>query len=225
MFKRALTQADFILIAANLLPVFGVWFLGWNAKEVFIVYAMETIIIGVYTILKLVIATAVRKTDAWYYKGSSTKVSGLFFILFFMMHYGIFVAVQLGLFFGLSGMGDNYNVSFFNFIIKWPQLLSKESWIVMVVFFVSYGIREIAGFIKTGDYKTTPMMILMFQPYMRIFIQQFIVLLGAVFLVFGAGKIFILVFAFVKIAFELFFKYNVILKKATSDLRKESSKK
>ena len=48
--KRKLTASDYSLIAANLVPVFGVWFLDWSPKEVFLVYCLETIIIGIMTL-------------------------------------------------------------------------------------------------------------------------------------------------------------------------------
>ena len=63
------------------------------------------------------------------------------------------------------------------------------------------------------------MMQLMFQPYGRIFIQQFTVILGSMFLTFGAGKIFILVFAAVKIYFEVFVNYDGILNKTMEDMK------
>ena len=52
---------------------------------------------------------------------------------------------------------------------------------------------------------------LMFEPYIRIFIQQFTVILGSLFLSFGAGKVFIIIFAMIKIAFELFIDYAKII--------------
>jgi hypothetical protein len=52
---------------------------------------------------------------------------------------------------------------------------------------------------------------LMFEPYMRIFVQQFVVILGSIFLSFGAGKVFVLVFVIVKIFFELFFDFSRLL--------------
>ncbi|MBL7722039.1 MAG: hypothetical protein JNK98_08605, partial [Chitinophagaceae bacterium] len=55
--RKKLTLADLILIAANLVPVFGVWFLGWDAVEAFIVYALETMIVGILTVGKLLVAT------------------------------------------------------------------------------------------------------------------------------------------------------------------------
>ena len=68
------------------------------------------------------------------------------------------------------------------------------------------------------------MMILMFQPYGRIFIQQVTVILGSMFLIFGAGKIFILVFAAIKMFFEVFVNYDAILNKTMEDLKKTSGK-
>ena len=59
MLKRKLTQADIYLIVANLLPVYGVWAWGWSPISVFVVYVMETLIVGLLTILKLSIASLI----------------------------------------------------------------------------------------------------------------------------------------------------------------------
>lgn len=77
MLKRKLTQPDIYLIVANLLPVYGVWALGWNAIEVFIVYAMETLIVGMLTVLKFGIASVSgNNSNDWYVgdkKGETTR--------------------------------------------------------------------------------------------------------------------------------------------------------
>lgn len=219
MFKRKLTQSDIFLIAANLLPVAGVWFWGWDPIQVFIVYCFETIIIGVFNLVKMGIVTAIVKKDDWNSGDRTTKVSGLFFMLFFLVHYGLFVAVQMGLFFGVSGIGDKYHINFFNFFSKWPQLINQDALVMLGAFVFSYAYRTVADFIVTGDYKRTPLGLLMFQPYMRIFIQQITVIVGSLFLMFGAGKIFILVFALIKIAFEVYVDYEGLLNKAVADLK------
>ena len=53
MFKRKLTISDFFLIVVNLVPLYGVWFEGWDAKQVFIVYCLETVIIGIINVVKM----------------------------------------------------------------------------------------------------------------------------------------------------------------------------
>ncbi len=211
--KRKLTQNDWLLILANLFPVYGVWFHQWSAKEVFLVYCLETIIIGLFAMVKMGITGSVKKTDDWHNQGSTTKQHFLFFMLFFLVHYGMFVSIQMGIFFAVSGIADQSGISFFNFFYKWPQLINKEIIIMLSVFVLSYGIKTINKFIFSGEYKSASLGFLMFQPYGRIFIQQFTVIAGSIFLSFGAGKIFILIFSLTKIFFDVFIDFNTILKK------------
>ena len=213
--KKKLTQSDWSLLVANLLPVVGVWFLNWSAKEVFLVYCLETIIIGGFTLIKLFITgISGKSTDTWETQGGSKmKQPFWFFMLFFLVHYGMFVAIQMGIFFGASGIGDENGITFFNFFSKWPELITYDGGIMLSVFIVSYGFRMINDYVLSGEYKTAPLGYIMFQPYGRIFVQQITVILGSMLLQFGAGKIFILVFAFIKIFFEVFVDFNEILKK------------
>jgi hypothetical protein len=71
--------------------------------------------------------------------------------------------------------------------------------------------QNVFDFFLSGNYKTISMGRLMFEPYMRIFVQQFVVILGSIFITFGAGKVFILVFVIAKIFFELFVNFNRFL--------------
>jgi hypothetical protein len=118
-------------------------------------------------------------------------------MFFFLIHYGFFVAIQMGIFFSVSGIGDQHGITIANFFSKWPSLLTNDTYIMLGVFIVSYGFRFISDFILNGEYKTSSLGYLMFQPYGRIFVQQVTVILGSMLLSFGAGKIFILVFALI----------------------------
>ena len=145
-------------------------------------------------------------------------------MIFFVLHYGLFVAVQMGIFFSVSGIGDGHGVTFFNFFSRLPSLLNNEAYIMLGVFIVSYGFRFTADFILTGDYKTSSLSYLMFQPYGRIFIQQVTVILGSMFLSFGGGKIFILIFVLIKIFFEIFIDFDLINRKAAKGELNSSKK-
>lgn len=217
--KKKLSRSDYFIIVANLIPVYGVLFEGWSAKEVFLVYCLETIIIGLFNLIKMGIVTAVRKTDIWYNGPSQTKQHGLFFMFFFLVHYGMFVAIQMGIFFGVSNIFPDGNISFFSFFYKWPQLLTKEAYYMLAGFIISYGFGMVYNFILSGQYRTVSLMQIMFQPYIRIFIQQFAVILGSMFLSFGAGAAFIIIFAAIKIFFEAFVDYDRILNKQMEDLK------
>jgi len=225
MIKKKLSRSDYFIIAANLIPVYGVLFEGWSAKEVFLVYCLETIIVGVFNLIKMGIVTAIRKTDIWYNGPSRSRQHGLFFMFFFLVHYGMFVVIQMGLFFGVSGMVKDGSINVFSFFYKWPQLLGKGAYIMLAGFIVSYGFNMVYNFILTGQYRTISLMQLMFQPYIRIFIQQITVILGSIFLSFGAGAVFIIIFAIIKIFFEVYVDYERVLNKQMDDLKNESTKK
>ncbi|MBL0144531.1 MAG: hypothetical protein IPP48_00900 [Chitinophagaceae bacterium] len=192
MFKRSLTISDYLLILVNLMPLYGVWFLGWDAKRIFIVYCMETIIIGVINVLKMSFVTLfIKKKDVWENNGGTSIQSGWLFVFFFIAHYGFFVFVQTQLFFAITNMMPNN--SLFMKYSKIPQLLGKDGQMMLFIFMAYYAVQSFFTFFSSGKYKNVSMGRLLFEPYARIFIQQFIVILGSFFLVFGASKIFIII--------------------------------
>lgn len=210
MFKRKLSVSDLLLIVVNLIPLYCVWFEGWNASEVFLVYCLETVIIGVINVLKMACVTLfVKKTGVWENGGSFTMQRGWFFIFFFIVHYGFFVFIQTQIFFSVSGMIPDR--AMLGSYAQIPALLGDNGKLMLLIFIVYYTVQNFIDFFMTGNYKTTTMGRLMFEPYIRIFVQQFVVILGSTFLSFAAGKIFILIFVVAKIFFELFVNYNRLL--------------
>jgi len=182
MFKRKLTISDFLLIVVNLIPLYGVWFEGWDAKPIFLVYCLETVIIGIINVVKMACITIfVRKKDVWENGGSTTMQSGWFLL------------------------GDNGKL-------------------MLLIFVAYYTMQNVFGFFSSGVYKTISLGRQMFEPYMRIFVQQFVVILGSMFLNFGAGKIFILVFIIVKIFFELFVNFDRLLSIAEKRQRQKDQR-
>lgn len=220
---RHLNREDYLLIAANLLPVYGVWFLGWSAVEVFVVYALETLIVGILTLLKLGIVTLYRKKDKWYNAGTTTEVSGFFFMIFFAVHYGLFAAVQSTIFSQSAGINPPGS-GMMHFFFHWYTYINSDIAIMLSGFVVGYLAKSFIPFIVTGEYKEVSMTRVMFQPYGRIFIQQFTVILGSMFLGFGWGKGFILVFALAKILFEVYFNFDRILNKTMNELQDNTKK-
>lgn len=212
--KRSLQPSDYYLLVLNLIPVVGVWLLNWSAQEVFLVYCLESVIIGLYNIVRLSMAAAVRKKDVWNdQSGNESQVGGWFFPVFFFVHYGFFIAIQLSIFLSVSGLEQSMGIeNAWDFVIHLPRYLSINSQLLLLAFVVSHGLIVVKDFVLTGAYKTAPMGALMFEPYGRIFVQQFTVIAGGLFLSFGAGKIFITLFAAVKLFFDIVVDYDRIIR-------------
>lgn len=216
MFKKKIDFQDLILILMNLIPVWGVWFDGWIAREVFLIYCLETILIGLFNILKMSITSFYRKKDVWNSVGGQvTMASSWLFICFFAVHYGFFVAIQLFIFWGTSGAETALGISALQFILNFPKYLSSGSTYWLGTMVLSYVLIMVKEFLFSGKYKTVPMTALMFEPYERIIIQQFTVIVGSLFLGLGAGKIFVSIFAAIKIWVEVFFDFPRILRITT----------
>jgi len=219
---RKLTASDYFLIIVNLIPVYAVWFEGWNAAQVFIVYCLETVIIGIFNVLKMACVTIfIKPRDTWQNFSGSTTVSGLFLIVFFIFHYGFFVFVQTQLFFGISGIIHDDSV--FGVYRQIPKALGRDGQLLLLIFIVYYTLETLYDFFLSGEYKTIGMARLMFQPYGRIIIQQFVVIVGSMFLLFGGGHVFILILAAVKIAFELFVNMNQMMDRSIAEAEKKKA--
>lgn len=214
--KRRLSNTDIFLILVNLVPLWGVWFRDWNAREVFLVYCLESIIAGIYNIIMMWMTTLVKKKDEWSNGGATTMVSGYFFILFFMAHYGFFLFMQISIFLQVAHIGNfTFGLSsFFRFITHITDYLSPATEQLLLLFIASYGIVVLKDFVFNGAYKTASLGTLLFAPYGRIFVQQFCVIIGAFLLEFDLGKIFILIFVIVKIFFESILDYQKIIEDA-----------
>lgn len=209
MIKRTLSLSDAFIVLINLIPLWGVWFNGWDPKQMFMIYCAESIIVGLFNIIKMLIVTQIRKKDIWENNGAQSMVSGYFFILFFILHYGFFVSIQLVFFFNASGLVHSMNPV--GILIAFPSLLDNYTKGLLLGFIAVYALLMLKDFIFTGEFRNVSLGRLMFSPYMRIFVQQFAVISGAVFLSFGGGKIFMLIFVSVKIFFEVFVNYDRVL--------------
>jgi hypothetical protein len=220
MFKRKITTADYFVILINLIPLWGVWFAGWDPKQMFLIYCCESILLGFFTILKMLIVTQIKKKEEWN-ENSGEMVSGYFFILFFIVHYGFFISIQLMFFFGASKIIDAHSP--LQALFELPSVLDGYTRAMLWGFVGIYALRMITEFILTGQYHRISLGVLMFSPYIRIVVQQFVVILGGLILSLGAGKIFMLVFVLVKIAFEVLLNYDRTLQLADKKQKIETA--
>ncbi len=83
-----------VLIAANLLPLYGVLVLGWAVFPMMVLFWLENVVIGVLNVLRIIFASP---------SGAAGWASKLILVPFFTVHYGLFTAVHGLLVFSLFG--------------------------------------------------------------------------------------------------------------------------
>ena len=83
-----LTSSAVFLILANVVPIFGVLFLGWDASAILVLYWLESVIIGLLNIPKIL---ACRKAETRIFHA---VFSNLFLAGFYTFHYGMFTGVH-----------------------------------------------------------------------------------------------------------------------------------
>ncbi len=217
--KQQPTTADYAIILMNLLPLAGVWMFDWDPRQLFLIYCFESVLIGIVTILKMGLLPLLRKDENGTPPGKGRFGVSIGMILFFIFHFGIFVFVQLMIFLGVSNLMPNGSP--LQLIKSLPTLLDSYSKILFLLFAGIYLLQMIIEFIIKGGYKQTGNLQIMMSPYLRIFVQQFVVIVGGMFLSFGAGKIFMIIFVAVKLFFEVFVDYQRYL---TEIAAKQSAK-
>ncbi len=163
------------LIAVNSIPLFGVVVGNWDGMAVIALYMIESIIIGLAHALRL-LGYSNRFRDK---KDNNFKLGHVGMTLFFLFHYFMFVFVQSVLLFGFAegaypGLKDGFNV------IHNYSLFLVEPYMVAIYAFIGsqivYTGREL---MLTHPYEDLSAGEYMFLPYSRIFVQQFVVIFGA----------------------------------------------
>jgi hypothetical protein len=164
------------LIIANLVPLVGVLAWGWTAASVVIFYWGENLVIGFFTLIKML------------QKGTS----GLFLGLFFLLHYGGFCAGHGYLLVELLDLGDPALAQHdtWPFFLVFVQLLwevidyvasiAPAHWYFgLAALFFSHGISLIGNYFLGGEYHHTTANSLMAAPYRRIIVLHVTLLVGA----------------------------------------------
>ncbi|MGB9365413.1 MAG: DUF6498-containing protein [Xanthobacteraceae bacterium] len=130
--------SSLILIAANLFPLAGVLFWGWDAFVLLMLYWLETAIIGFWTLVR--IATASREAlGGITMQGSTRPPSPIGFALFFVAHAGIFMGVHFAFLWVLFSGGWAARIHGpREFVDK--LIIGTDLWVPLLVLFVARGI-------------------------------------------------------------------------------------
>jgi hypothetical protein len=148
------------LIIANLIPVMGVLFFGWDLFSIMLLYWFETAIIGFFIILKLIVSAFLNnntlKIKNKTLAGPASKIMVFFIIIFLMFHSSGFMFGHIIFIFVLFGphnllLSQPFSVTTINFILG---ILGKV-FIGALMLFFSHGYSFFHNFIERKEYNST----------------------------------------------------------------------
>jgi hypothetical protein len=144
------------LIAANLVPLAGVLFFGWDLAGVLLLYWAESAVIGVYTVLKIVVVN---------------RLASLVAVPFFAGHFGGFMTMHFFFIYAFFIAGINA-VSREGDVRATLLGIFAPLWLPLTGLFISHGVSFAENFVKGGEYRRTTVKDLMTAPYNRIVVMQ-----------------------------------------------------
>lgn len=211
--KKASVSA---LVLVNTFPLFGVFALGWRAFDVVILYWFENVIIGLVTALKIIactpdpeyydlgdldergpgeltyeqkIAEAEEFQEKFGMSGATAwHLSKLFFLPFFLVHYGGFCFVHGGFVCVLLGGDGPFGEAPLSPVKPAVEALSQTGiQVCIVALAISHMISFFLNYLRAGEYRRTLPTTLMMQPYGRVIVLHIAILLSG-FLTFLLGS-------------------------------------
>ncbi len=167
------------LLLANVLPLAGVVFLGWDVLEPLLVYWAESMVIGGYTLLRMLTAG----------QGGPRR---LFLMPFFVVHYGMFVTIQLVVMLGFLGLDPR------------PALASPALHGAVAGFVASHGYSFVAHWLRGPERANADAGDEFSRPYARVFVQQIVVIFGGwILLMTGDARGYVALLVALKIAVDV----------------------
>ena len=157
-----------VLVAANIVPLLGVLFWGWDAFPLLLLFWMENVVIGVLNVLKMLFADP---ADAALWAGK------LFIVPFFCVHYGIFTSVH-GVFV-LSFFGGKKYAGGLDVIENaLAAARGYELWPPIAVLAGSHLFSFLWNYFYRGEFRRARLAELMMKPYGRVIVLHVTILLG-----------------------------------------------
>lgn len=198
------TAAVVALVVANLIPLAGVLFLGWNVWAILVLYWLENGVVGGYNVARIIRAEGDSTgTDSLVrVKGApSGAMAKAAIVPFFLVHYGIFWTVHgvfvltLPLFGAIGGSSDLVaDIDPLTIVLALGALV------------ISHGVSFWFNYLGRGEYRTANPMAQMFAPYGRLVVLHVTIIFGAFAIAFlGAPAIVVAILVGLKTVLDLGF--------------------
>lgn len=154
------------LIMANLIPLIGVLANGWSVLNVMLVFVGETVIIGFYNVLKMLMADGRHK---------QVKIP------FFIVHFSGFCFVHAMVVTKLIGHDALTDWSAGK--LKFPEdvglLVTASMMLSLSCLLISHGVSFYLNYIRGGEYLKATVLNLFSLPYKRVVVMHVALILGA----------------------------------------------
>ena len=191
-------SSTWVLVAANLVPLFGVVLWGWRVPDIVFLYWMENVVIGAFNLLRMLFAQPDPGKPAPFLALLGAKL-GL--MGFFTIHYGLFCFVH-GEF--LANMFREGRDATDLFTAVHEALQQRGMLLALGAIIVSRTYSFLRNYLGRGEYKGAKLQKLMMQPYRRIAVTHIFIIAGGLLLtVFRAPVLALLLFVGLKIGFDV----------------------
>ncbi len=161
MTKSVKSSAAFLIIA-NLVPLAGAIFFGWDVLDIVLIYWAENLIVGAFSLLRILNVRTETGT-----KGKILLAG------FFTIHYGLFCLVH-GVFV-VSFLGDSIISGAFNEAIS--RLSGELKWAVFGLV-ASHGFSFFRNYLKSEENQRTSVAVEMAAPYPRMLALHVAIVFG-----------------------------------------------
>ncbi len=191
------SPSTLVLIIANMVPLAGSVFLGWNLADVLVLYWAESAVIGFFNVCKIAVI------GRW-----GALLAGPFFV----GHFGGFMAIHFLFIYTLfikqpqnggASSGDLAEVAQL-FVVLWPAL---------VALFISHAFSFYQNFLGRQEYLGRTVNDQMSEPYSRIIFMQFVLIFGGGLSMVLGGPVLVLL---IVIALKIYFDVRAHLKQHTA---------
>ena len=191
------TPSSLVLIAANLLPLYGVLVLDWPVFPVLLLFWLENVVIGALNALRMLLADP-SDLALW-----GTK---LFMVPFFCFHYGLFTAVHGSFVVSMFGGGaySRLDKDLIPVTAVTRAIADFGLAPALGVLAASHVFSFLWNYLVRGEFRRASLSLQMMQPYARVIVLHFTILVGGMIaMVLGSPAWALLLLLGLKIHFDL----------------------
>jgi len=212
-----LTPSLIVLVLANLIPVYGTLFLGWDVFPLLMLFWLENVAIGLLNVPKMLLASGPVGGREWQAAALNMRRTmsakslrawawgaKLFVAVFFCVHYGVFAEAHGSFLIHMFGPEDIKQFGF----IPGPGIVvhivkSYDLGVAALALAASHGFSFAWNYLAGGGHRRTNVMRQMIAPYPRVAaLHGALMLGGGLVMLIGSPTAALVAFVALKVGFD-----------------------